>query len=586
MNHIFDLEGDYNRTYSSFPARIFRPVIGITGNFSEGNCAVAEGYIRSVLASGGVPLIIPPYYEENGLLNTLNRIDALLLTGGGDINPLFLGEEPVKELGGINPRRDRQELLLVRLAANHQIPILGICRGIQIMTAALGGTLYQDIHSQSPTPCIKHSQDLERSCPSHTVSVEENTLLKKIFDGKEKLYVNSFHHQAVKEPAPGFRVSARATDGIIEAVESTEHKAMVGVQWHPECMILSDDASMLPLFDWLTDEARLYHKARKLHERTLTLDSHCDTPMFFDQGVKFDTRDPKVLVDLHKMTEGGLDATVMVAYLKQMERDEESLKKATEKADRILNEIESMVSANKESVEIARSAEDLYRNKACGKKSILLGIENGYAIGKELSLVEHFYKKGIVYMTLCHNGDNDICDSARGNGEHGGVSPFGEQVIREMNRWGIMVDLSHASEKSFYDTLEISRTPIICSHSSCRALCDHPRNLTDDQLRALAAHGGVAQVCLYSGFLREDAPATIMDAMEHLQHMIDVMGIEHVGIGTDFDGDGGIIGCASASELINLTRQMLRKHYSEEDIARIWGGNFLRVMEKVQNSRY
>lgn len=585
MTHTFDLKADYDRVHNCFPAYKALPVIGITGNFSEGNCAVADGYIRSVLAAGGVPLIIPPYDDTDILLNTLDHIDGLLLTGGGDINPLFFGEDPVKELGGINPRRDRQELLMVSLAADRQIPVLGICRGIQIMMAALGGTLYQDIHSQSSARCIKHSQDLERSCPSHTVSVEEDTLLKKIVDGKERLYVNSFHHQAVKEPAPGFRVSARANDGIIEAVESTEYKPMIGVQWHPECMILSGDESMLPLFGWLTDEAILYRNARRLHGQTLTLDSHCDTPMFFDQGVNFHTRDPKVLVDLHKMTEGGLDATVMVAYLKQMERDEESLKKATEKACRILKEIEDMVAANEDSVGIAYSPKDLYSHKQQGKKSILLGIENGYAVGKDLSLVEHFAKKGVIYMTLCHNGDNDICDSARGQGEHGGVSPFGEQVIREMNRLGMMADLSHASEKSFYDALAISRVPIICSHSSARALCDHPRNLTDEQLRALAAHGGVAQVCLYSGFLRQDAPATILDAMQHLQHMIDVMGVEHVGIGTDFDGDGGIIGCASASELVNLTRQMLRKRYSEEDIARIWGGNFLRVMEKVQKSR-
>ncbi len=585
MTHTFDLKADYASVHNCFPAYKALPVIGITGNFSEGNCTVADGYIRSVLAAGGVPLIIPPYDDTDILLNTLDHIDGLLLTGGGDINPLFFGEDPVKELGGINPRRDRQELLMASLAADRQIPVLGICRGIQIMMAALGGTLYQDFHSQSSTRCIKHSQDLERSCPSHTVSVEEDTLLKKIVGGKERLYVNSFHHQAVKEPAPGFRVSARANDGIIEAVESTEYKPMIGVQWHPECMILSGDESMLPLFEWLTDEAILYRKARRLHDHMLTLDSHCDTPMFFDQGVNFHTRDSKVLVDLHKMTEGGLDATVMVAYLKQMARDEESLKKATEKACRILKEIEDMVAANEDAVGIACTPKDLYDHKQQGKKSILLGIENGYAVGKELSLVEHFAKKGVVYMTLCHNGDNDICDSARGQGEHGGVSPFGEQVIREMNRLGMMADLSHASEKSFYDALAISRVPIICSHSSARVLCDHPRNLTDDQLRALAAHGGVAQVCLYSGFLRQDAPATILDAMQHLQHMIDVMGVEHVGIGTDFDGDGGIIGCASASELVNLTRQMLRKRYSEEDIARIWGGNFLRVMEKVQKSR-
>ena len=135
----------------------------------------------------------------------------------------------------------------------------------------------------------------------------------------------------------------------------------------------------------------------------------------------------------------------------------------------------------------------------------------------------------------------------------------------------------------FYDALAISRTPIVCSHSSSRALCNHPRNLTDDQLRALAARGGVAQVTLYSGFLREDAPATIRDAVEHLNHMVNIMGVEHVGIGTDFDGGGGILGCASASELINFTRHLLRQRYTQEQIQMLWGGNFLRVMQTAQN---
>ena len=242
-------------------------MIGITGNFNEGNCAVADGYIRSVLAAGGTPLIIPPYEERDALLSTLERIDGLLLTGGGDINPLFLGEEPVKNLSSINHRRDRQELILTRLAANRQIPILGICRGIQIMTAALGGKLYQDIHSQHSAPCIKHSQELDRSYPSHTVEVAQESLLSHIFEGKERLSVNSFHHQAVKEAAPGFKVCARASDGIIEAIESTEYKSMLGVQWHPECMILCGDESMLPLFRWLTSEATSYREARRLHER-------------------------------------------------------------------------------------------------------------------------------------------------------------------------------------------------------------------------------------------------------------------------------------------------------------------------------
>lgn len=586
-NHSYNINSVCKEIHAKFPTHKEIPTIGITGNFNEGNCTVADGYIRSVLAAGGTPLIIPPYEEKEALLSTLERIDGLLLTGGGDINPLFLGEEPVKNLSSINHRRDRQELILTRLAANRQIPILGICRGIQIMTAALGGKLYQDIHSQHSEPCIKHSQELDRSYPSHTVEVEKESLLSRIFDGEERLNVNSFHHQAVKEPTQGFMVSARATDGIIEAIESTEYKSMLGVQWHPECMILCDDESMLPLFRWLTKEAASYREARQLHQRILTLDSHCDTPMFFDQHIEFHTRDPKILVDLHKMTEGGLDATIMVAYLKQLERDEESLLAATAKANRLLDEIEEMVARNCTAIEIARTPDDLYRHKAEGKKSIMLGIENGYAIGKDVSLVEHFRKRGVVYMTLCHNGDNDLCDSARGNNEHGGVSPFGAQVIREMNRTGMMVDLSHASEKSFYDALEISHTPIVCSHSSSRALCNHPRNLTDDQLRALAARGGVAQVTLYSGFLRENAPATIRDAVEHLNHMVNIMGVEHVGIGTDFDGDGGIIGCASASELINFTRQLLRERYSEADIRGIWGENFLRVMrECIETSKH
>ena len=154
-----------------------------------------------------------------------------------------------------------------------------------------------------------------------------------------------------------------------------------------------------------------------------------------------------------------------------------------------------------------------------------------------------------------------------------------------MNRLGIMVDLSHASEKSFYDALEISQQPIVCSHSSCRALCDHPRNLTDQQMRALAAKGGVMQVTLYHGFLRTDGEATIEDAMVHLDHAIEVMGIDHVGLGTDFDGDGGILGLANSAELLHFTRCLIERGYSTEDIQKIWGGNFLRVMEQVQSAK-
>ncbi len=577
----FDIEADYRQLHSRFPNHKDAPVIGITGNYSDGNLSLAQGYYASILQAGGIPFVIPPFDNNNILAGLLDHIDGLLMTGGADLNPLFLNEEPIKELNNVNPYRDRQELLLVRLAANRQIPVLGICRGIQVMNAALGGTLYQDIYSQSEGNPIKHSQDMDRMFASHTVRIEEDTLLAKVM-GQTALPVNSFHHQAVREVAPGFQISARAADGIIEAIESTEYKSMLGVQWHPECFILNGDLCMMPLFDWLLREAASFRKAKSLHTRVLTLDSHCDTPMFFSRHIDFASRDPKVKVDLHKMTEGRQDAAIMVAYIPQKERTDEALLAATAKADQLIDEMECMVAMNCTAIDIAYTPADLYRLKAEGKKAIMLGIENGYAVGKDLGNVERFRRRGVVYMTLCHNGNNDICGSARYNEEGVGVSAFGAKVIEEMNRVGMLVDLSHAGVQSFYDALDISRMPVVCSHSSSRALCDHPRNLTDGQLKSLAGKGGVVQLCLYGGFLCTGRPATVCDAIEHLNYMVNLIGIEHVGIGTDFDGDGGIIGCNDSSELINFTRKLLYERYSEADIRLIWGGNFLRVMEQVQ----
>ena len=577
----FDIAAQYDSLHASFPTYKYRPVIGITGNYDSGKCTLLEGYYRSVIEAGGTPIIIPPTEDTATMASMLDRVDALIFSGGGDINPLYLGEEPLPQLSSINAVRDSQELLLARLAADRQLPILGICRGLQVMMAALGGKLYQDIYKEA-SASLKHSQEAERHVATHMVNISKGSKLLQIFKS-DRLAVNSFHHQAVREVAPGFAVTALSPDGLIEAAESTTHKSMIGVQWHPECMILSGDRSMMPLFEWLVGEAHSYCSARKLHSRVLTLDTHCDTPMKFDQQIRFDCRDPRILVDLHKMSAGGLDATIMVAYLRQMERDKASLEAAYAKAERLLTEIETMVAANADSVAIAYTPEDLYRLKREGRKALMLGIENGYAIGDDLTRIEHFRRRGVVYMTLCHNGDNDLCDSARGNAEHGGLSAFGRAAISEMNRVGMMVDLSHAGESSFYQAIEASRTPIVCSHSSARALCDHPRNLTDDQLRALAASGGVVQTCLYDGFLRKEGGATVDDAVRHIVHMVDIAGIDHVGIGTDFDGDGGIIGCADASEVINLTRCLMAEGFSETDIEKLWGGNFLRVMRIAQN---
>lgn len=595
----FDIQSSLDDIYARYPEATRQPVIGLTGNFADGDARLCEQYYMSVVRAGGTPVIIPPVADKDVIINTLDKIDGLVLTGGGDINPLWAGEEPSPRLHGINHMRDKAELLTVRLAYNRQIPMLGICRGIQTLVTALDGEVDQDIaesfaaaHGAGRAAAaaghslIKHSQDADRSEPTHTVRISRESVLYSLYK-TETLAVNSIHHQAVRASGRRFSVSAKAPDGVIEAIESSEFKPFIGVQWHPEWLGESGQV----LFRWLVDRARDFYTAKDLHRRMLTLDTHCDTPMFFPQGIHFDQRDPRILVDMHKMAEGHQDAVIMAAYLPQPKLGETFSSKVAFKvdgplqyADLIFDKIEEIVNANNRYLSIARTPSDLYEDKRKGRRSIMLGIENGLALNHDISNVRYFARRGVVYITLCHNGDNDICDSARGCNTHGGVSRFGEQVIKEMNRCGIMVDLSHAGEKSFYDALSISSKPIVCSHSNCKALCDVPRNLTDDQLRALAKHGGVAHITLYQGFLRNDSQeATVMDAIAHLEHAISVMGIEHVGLGTDFDGDGGIRGLADSSELINFTLHLLRRRYSERDIARIWGGNWLRVMAQVQS---
>lgn len=561
-----------------------KPVVGITANFGEYGSQLAEAYYESVRMAGGVPVILPASLEVDDLDDFLQGVDAMVFSGGGDLNPLLVGEQPVRDLHSICAQRDLQELLLMRRALDRQMPVLGICRGVQVMAAALGGKVVQDIYSSSlyQTTPLKHSQDLERQFPSHSVTIAPDSILSSLF-GAGTLEVNSFHHQAVAEPGRGMKVTAQSPDGVVEAIESSEFKSVLGVQWHPEAFYRLPDNPMKPIFEWLTREATEYRKAKKVHRRVLTLDSHCDTPMFFGYDIDFSQRDDRILVDATKMRDGGLDASIMAAYLPQGKLDDPSRLAATRQAHALLDGIDSRI-ASVDGVGLAATPAEVRSLKAQGKLAIIKAIENGYALGLDLHNVEAFKKRGVVYITLCHNGDNDICDSAsKTNNTHGGLSDFGREVVGEMNRLGIMVDLSHGGERSFYDAMAASTQPIVCSHASCRALCDHPRNLTDQQMRDLRDHGGVMQITLYHGFLRLDGEATILDAMAHLDHAVDVMGIDSVGLGTDFDGDGGVVGLANASEVINFTRQLLKRRYSIEDIAKLWGGNFLRVMEQVQS---
>lgn len=616
----YDLDAHLAELYDHYPEGTSRPVIGIVTNFADQDVTIREVFHKQVIDAGGTPLLIPPTTDTQVIVNILNRIDGLLLTGGADVNPLWEGEEPIRNMGSINNKRDLSELLTTRLAYNRQIPIFAVCRGLQVLAIALGGKVQQHIYDpyiveeteekklarmKSVTTLrpakLKHDQSASFNEPTHSIKIAPDSVLYSIYK-QEKIFVNSFHHQAVSMPGKRFKVTAYAPDGVIECMESAEFKPIMGVQWHPEW--LEEDGQKL--FKWFVNEADSFRTAKQLHTRILTLDTHCDTPMFFPQGVDFAKRDPRILYDLHKMTEGHQDAVTMAAYLPQprigetfsSKIDVEGLKRfnpeltdvlnnltPTSYADLIFNKIEKIVKDNNRYLSIARTPSDLYEDKRKGRKSIMFAIENGLALEGNLANVKYFAQRGVTYITLCHNGDNDICDSARGSNLHGGVSKFGAAVIREMNRNGIMVDLSHGAEKSFYDALEISSQPIVCSHSNSKALCNVPRNLTDDQLRALAKKGGVAHITLYHGFLRKEGTASVLDAIAHLEHAISIMGIDYVGIGTDFDGDGTVCGMADASEMINFTRHLLARKYSERDIEKIWGGNWLRVMAQVQAAK-
>ncbi len=534
-----------------------KPIIGLTTNYEGIDATLRDRYYKSVVAAGGVPVLLPPLADVSVVERTLDMVDGVVLTGGGDCDPRLFGEAPQCELT-INAERDVPELLLVRRARERNIPMLGICRGMQMMAVALGGHVQQDIarpeHSQR-APEDWQGADY-RSVATHEVSLSGG--VRRMY-GVERLAVNSYHHQAVDRVPQGFEVVATADD-VIEGMMSVEGRAELGVQWHPEWLADGDR-----LFAWLVAEARLLASARSLHSRIITLDSHCDTPMFFASGADFTRRDDRVKVDVAKMADGLLDVATMVAYVPQ------GIAEPFAYAEGIYDRIAAQTT-------VVRTREEIMQNKSLGRRSIMLGLENASAVEDDLSRVRYLKDRGVVYFTLCHNGDNQVCDSARrSQGTWGGLSPFGRELVREMNRVGVLVDLSHAAESTFYDALELSAVPVVCSHSNCRALCDHERNLRDEQLMALARKGGVCQLTLYGGFVSV-GEADIYRFMEHVDHAVRLMGVEHVGFGSDFDGDGGIAGLQDASDALQFTLQLLRRRYNEEDIKRLWSENWLRLL--------
>ena len=375
-------------------------------------------------------------------------------------------------------------------------------------------------------------------------------------------------------------------------------------------------------------EERLIKKAAKIHESILTVDTHCDTPMMLsDSSFDLGERHDEGCIDFPRMKEGGLHAEFFAVFTGQGPRDDSSFNNVHRKALEIFNAIHKNVEKNSTLAELAYTADDAYRIVQSGKIAAFIGVENGYPLGKDITRVSEFYKLGARYITLSHTKNNDICDSSTdpAGPENNGLSAFGTEVVKEMNRVGMMVDISHVSDKSFFDVLKVTSTPVIASHSSCRALCGSPRNLTDDMLLALKQNGGVIQICILSNYLKTPDPnsildekiaelqkkygdynnlseeirkkmrkeytdieskyaklATVKDIVDHIDHVVQVIGIDYAGIGTDFDGGGGVDGCRTAAEMKNITIELLRRGYSKADITKIWGGNAMRVLRKVE----
>ena len=335
--------------------------------------------------------------------------------------------------------------------------------------------------------------------------------------------------------------------------------------------------------DVLIEKARTFRKAKALMDRCFSIDTHCDLPDLFHLGYSVGTRS-KSLTGIPKMIEGHLDAQILISFLWQGPLDNASSDKAVRKNLDKIAQIKADVEKYSRICGLAKTPAEADSLKSLGKKVFMIALENGYGIGNDLGNIKKMKDLGVVYISLCHFRDNAICNtsSRHGSDPSKGLTDFGRQVVEEMNRQGIMIDLSHPSSGTFWDCVKYSKAPIICSHSGAKAVYGHDRGLDDKQLKALAENGGLIQVYSVPEYLgRPRSSMTIDDMMEHFDHCVEVAGAEHVGIGSDFDGGGGVRGCNGDNDLINLTVKMLEHGYTPEQIKGFWGGNFMRVWKEV-----
>jgi len=384
--------------------------------------------------------------------------------------------------------------------------------------------------------------------------------------------------------------------------------------------------------------ARLVKKALLWHDQVLTVDTHCDTPfMLLEKDWDIGKYHPSGQTgsgrqDLPRMKAGGLDASFFAVFVSQGARSDEGHARARDKAIAVLDAMDAMFAKYPDLCGLALTPQDARRLEKEGKRAIFIGMENGYPLGRDAAAIDYFYGRGVRYVTLAHSADNDICDSStdRKDPEDRGLSDWGRRVVRRLNELGVIIDVSHISDRSFFDVLALSRTPVMASHSCARALSDSPRNLSDEMLLALKKNGGVIQLCILNDYIKQpppdperdqafaafrkkindnygswgdiqdkavrdqlekeyedlderypSPPVFVKDAVDHIDHIVRLVGIDHVGIGTDFDGGGGLADCRDVTELKNITIELVRRGYSKADIAKIWGGNAMRVMQQV-----
>lgn len=389
-------------------------------------------------------------------------------------------------------------------------------------------------------------------------------------------------------------------------------------------------------------EEELVEKVKGIHERVITLDTHCDINVAnFTDSVNY-TQELNTQVNIPKMEQGGLDVAWLIVYTGQDELTPDGYQAAYENAMAKFDAIHRLCEEiAPDQIGLAYTSDDVRRIVASGKKVAMIGIENGYPIGEDISNVKKFAELGGRYMSLSHNGHSQLSDSNTGEADsvwlHNGLSDLGKQAIAEMNKWGIMIDISHPSKESMRQTIELSKAPIIASHSSARAVCDHSRNLDDEQLHWMKENGGVVQTVALGSYVNKEKSESfqnerrdivvkmatemglelpqegdrramwqvyrqvmsekgelvdsltaslerpnVSDFVDHIDYMVEKMGIDHVGISSDFDGGGGIDGWNDASETFNVTLELVRRGYTEEEIAQLWSGNLLRVLDEVQ----